>query len=51
VRALLTKLIINCNEEGMQVVENVLLFTAGSEQVYNVQSAVTAAETENHWNT
>jgi hypothetical protein len=28
------------------VVENVLLLTAGGEQVYNVQSAVTAAETE-----
>jgi len=28
------------------VVENVLLLTAGGEQVYNMQSAVTAAETE-----
>jgi len=47
VRALLTRLTINCNEEGMQVVvENVLLLTAGGEQVYNMQSAVTAAETE-----
>jgi hypothetical protein len=38
-------LIIKCNEEGRQVVvENVLLLTAGGEQVYNVQFAVREAE-------
>jgi hypothetical protein len=38
-------MIINCNEEGMQVVvENVLLLTAGGRQVYIVLCAVTAAE-------
>lgn len=47
VRVMLTRLIIKCNEEGMQVVvENVLLLTAGGEQVYNVQTAVRAAQPE-----
>lgn len=47
VRALLITLIIKCNEEGMlAVVENVLLLTAGGEQVYIVHCAVTAAEPE-----
>jgi len=47
VRVLLTRLIIRCHEEGMQVVvENVLLFTEGGQQVDNVQFAVRAAEPE-----
>lgn len=43
----MTRLIIKCNEKGMQVVaKNVLLLTAGGERVYNVQCAVRAAEPE-----